>query len=396
MKGKCFKISFLSSIYLLIQAFQNNLFAQDAMNIVNEVTFEKPVSKFMESEITNPLVVTLFVIIVVLAGLIAVMGRVVMMSVDEYKKKAMGSKIKTLSTLLMIGGLTTFSNVTSFAQEAVVEAAAQPDFFTFPANIGSISSGLFIALTGIILLELITIGILLTTFKTLFFSHKKKVKVAGEQTIHWIDKVNASVTSKGMTDEEASMGHDFDGIEELDNPTPPWWRLMFVISVIFGIVYIWRYEIAETAPGQIEELEIATIRAEIAKNEYLAKAANLIDENSVVMLGDASDLDAGKTIFIQMCAACHGEDGGGLVGPNLTDAYWIHGGKINDIFATIKYGVPEKGMKSWKDDYSPKQIAQLASYIKSIQGQQCATPKAPQGELYTETEVETTEVAVAE
>ena len=116
----------------------------------------------------------------------------------------------------------------------------------------------------------------------------------------------------------------------------------------------------------------------------MKKSANKVDENTVVYLTDATSLGEGKKIFTTICAACHLADGGGSVGPNLTDDYWLHGGGIKDIFKTIKYGWPEKGMKSWKDDYTPVQIAQLASYVKSLHGTKPGKPKEPQGVLYEE------------
>ena len=124
--------------------------------------------------------------------------------------------------------------------------------------------------------------------------------------------------------------------------------------------------------------------AAVAKEAYLKKAANKVDETNVTYLTDAASLDAGKKIFITICMACHQADGGGAVGPNLTDQYWLHGGSIKDIFKTIKYGWPEKGMKSWQDDYSPVQIAQLSSFVKSLQGTKSAKPKEPQGVMYEE------------
>ena len=95
-------------------------------------------------------------------------------------------------------------------------------------------------------------------------------------------------------------------------------------------------------------------------------------------------LAGGQKIFSTACTPCHLADGGGSVGPNLTDDYWIHGNTIQDIFKTIKYGYPEKGMKSWQEDYTPAQIAQLASFIKSLQGTHPAKPKEPQGILVVE------------
>ncbi|HSC37770.1 MAG TPA: c-type cytochrome, partial [Chitinophagaceae bacterium] len=99
----------------------------------------------------------------------------------------------------------------------------------------------------------------------------------------------------------------------------------------------------------------------------------------------AQMLEGGKTVFLQNCSPCHGKSGEGVVGPNLTDDYWLHGGGVKDIFKTIKYGWPEKGMKSWKDDLSPTQIAQLSSFIKSLRGTHPPNGKEQQGELYQET-----------
>src|SRR5690606_29969867 len=114
---------------------------------------------------------------------------------------------------------------------------------------------------------------------------------------------------------------------------------------------------------------------------YLANAANNIDENSVTLITDESELAAAKTLYINNCAACHANDGGGGVGPNFCDDYFLNGGSINDIFSTIKYGIVENGMKSWKDDFSPKQMAAIASYVKHLQGTKPAIAKEPQGKL---------------
>ena len=147
---------------------------------------------------------------------------------------------------------------------------------------------------------------------------------------------------------------------------------------------MYRYHVAHTAPLSREELVISLEKADAEKAEYLKHAANSVDETNVKLLTSASDLEAGKAIFTTICKTCHRADAGGSVGPNLTDEFWIHGGGIKDIFKTIKYGYPEKGMKSWKDDYTPSQIAQLASYVKSIKGSNPVNPKAPQGTLYVE------------
>jgi cytochrome c oxidase cbb3-type subunit 3 len=123
-------------------------------------------------------------------------------------------------------------------------------------------------------------------------------------------------------------------------------------------------------------------KAEIEKEEYLKTAASKVDENTVTLLTDAAALAEGRKLFSASCSPCHGAEAQGVVGPNLTDDYWLHKGSVKDVFKTIKYGVQEKGMKSWKDDFSPVQIAELASYIKSLHGTKPAGAKEPQGELF--------------
>jgi cytochrome c oxidase cbb3-type subunit 3 len=108
----------------------------------------------------------------------------------------------------------------------------------------------------------------------------------------------------------------------------------------------------------------------------------LIDENSVELSLDAGDIASGKEIFITKCAACHGQQGEGGVGPNFADKYWIHGGDINSLFKTIKYGVPSKGMISWQSQLSPKEMQQVSSFIITLEGTNPPNQKEPQGELY--------------
>lgn len=185
-------------------------------------------------------------------------------------------------------------------------------------------------------------------------------------------------------EEEAGMdtGHSYDGIRELNNVTPPWFIAGFVISILAGFGYFWRYHIARSAPLQIEEYNISVAEAKIRQEEYLKTQANNVDETSVVLL-DKDGIAAGQALFTANCVACHGDKGQGGVGPNLTDNYWLHGGAIQSIFKSIKYGWAEKGMKSWKEDFSPVQIAQIASYIISLKDSHPAGAKEPQGDLYT-------------
>ncbi|MAU26006.1 MAG: cytochrome C oxidase subunit III, partial [Muricauda sp.] len=127
--------------------------------------------------------------------------------------------------------------------------------------------------------------------------------------------------------------------------------------------------------------EVAIAKAEI--EEYKKTAKNLVDVNTVELLTDASDLEAGKAIFETNCVACHMADGGGGIGPNLTDEYWILGGGIKNVFNTISEGGRDgKGMVAWKNSLKPVEMAQVASYVLQFQGTTPANPKDPEGEIW--------------
>lgn len=176
--------------------------------------------------------------------------------------------------------------------------------------------------------------------------------------------------------------HNYDGIRELDNSLPPWWTAMFYITIAIAVVYFGYYHIANKGMGSIEAYEAEMQQAEEAIQAHLAKQANIIDETNVEALEDEDALARGKAIFETLCAACHGFLGEGGVGPNFTDRYWVHGGSIEDLFKTIKYGVPEKGMISWKAQLRPNEMNEVASYILTLVGSNPPNQKAPEGELY--------------
>ncbi|MDN5205046.1 cbb3-type cytochrome c oxidase N-terminal domain-containing protein [Fulvivirgaceae bacterium BMA10] len=211
------------------------------------------------------------------------------------------------------------------------------------------------------------------------------VELAPEPSL-WQRMMHKLTDSVPVEKEETVMlDHDYDGIKELDNHLPPWWTALFYVTIIFGVVYILAYHVFDTLPLQEEEyntqMKVAAAKIEERKAE---QGGDVIDENTVVFTDNASNLDTGKKIFDGQCAACHRTDGGGGVGPNLTDDYWLHGGSINDIFKTIKYGVPDKGMISWEAILSPAQMSDVSSYIVTLKGTNPPDPKAPQGDLYQE------------
>ncbi|NAS31495.1 c-type cytochrome [Flavobacteriaceae bacterium R38] len=183
---------------------------------------------------------------------------------------------------------------------------------------------------------------------------------------------------------EIILDHNYDGIKELDNNLPPWWIYGFYATIVFAAVYLARYHIFD-GTTQAEEYEIEVAEARAAIEEYKRTAKDLVDVNTVVVLTDAADISAGKAVFQTNCVACHKTDGGGGIGPNLTDEYWILGGGIKNIFRTISEGGRDgKGMISWKQDLKPVEMAQVASFILTLQGTTPAEPKAAEGEIWVD------------
>ncbi len=344
-----------------------------------------PVSVFaagppVPSEINNPLAQILLLLIAVLALCIILLARVVLGAAQINWQKRSSDATKTIAVILLLG----VSNGL-FAQEATTVATApSADYY------GGLSATSFWSLISTLLIECIILFALLYNLK--FLLQKQSTKVVSAETIpaeakesfwqKWWDKFNSFRPVK--EEAQIDLGHNYDGIRELDNRLPPWWLYGFYLTIIFAGIYLWRYHVAHTAPLSAEELKIAMVKADEEKTAYLKMSANNIDESNVTLLTDAQDIAAGKGIFTAVCATCHKADGGGMVGPNLTDDYWIHGGSVQDIFKTIKYGVPEKGMQAWKESYSPKQMAQLTAYIKSIYGTNPPAAKEAQGVMYRE------------
>lgn len=210
------------------------------------------------------------------------------------------------------------------------------------------------------------------------------LEAASQPRESWLMRQYKAWTQAVPVEQEADvlLHHDYDGIHELDNKLPPWWVALFYVTILFAGAYLVYYHFTDIGPSSLDEYNTEVAQAEEQVAEYLAKQANLIDESNVTALTDEKSLEAGKAIFLANCAACHGQNGEGGVGPNMTDHYWLHGGKITDIFKTIKYGVPEKGMISWQSQLRPADMHQVASYLLTLQGTNPPNPKEPQGELY--------------
>ena len=200
----------------------------------------------------------------------------------------------------------------------------------------------------------------------------------------WSDLDKKFFTKAAPLEKEADvlLDHDYDGIKELDNALPPWWKWGFYITLIVGVFYLMRFHVWKSGPTPLEEYNTEMQIAEIQLVKYRKNLKDDINETNVTM-ADAAGIEAGKKLFQGICNTCHGSYGeGNAVGPNLTDQYWLHGGTINDVFRTITIGVPEKGMQSWQKTYTPTEIRNLASFVLSLQGSNPPNAKAPQGELF--------------
>lgn len=175
--------------------------------------------------------------------------------------------------------------------------------------------------------------------------------------------------------------HSFDGIQEYDNDLPRWWVWLFVITVVFGAVYPFVYHTGEP------KLASQTIDREMAALQAQAGAASpeaVISEGALLALAaDAGAVAVGREVFASRCLPCHGDKGQGVVGPNLTDDYWIHGGKITDMHRVVVNGVLEKGMLAWKGQLTDEQISAVVAFVWTLHGTNPPNPKAPQGDVVT-------------
>lgn len=210
----------------------------------------------------------------------------------------------------------------------------------------------------------------------------KEAKISTEKSF-WSKFYRASTNLLPIEKEQdIDLGHDYDGIRELDNSMPPWWVWMFYATIAYGCVYMYWYHFSDNGSDQLQEYAVEMEEGDLIKQSFLAKMADAINEKDVIAVTSPADIKEGEVIFGKNCAACHQATGAGSVGPNLTDEYWIHGGGIKNIFKTIKYGVPEKGMIAWAAQLRPSDIQKVSSYILTLAGSNPAGAKEPEGTIY--------------
>ncbi len=315
--------------------------------------------------------------ILILLAVIFILGKILKTLIEEdtlETARKMRSN-KGLISLLVL----TFATFTANAQEAVNAVAPSGPSMTF-----GLETPVFWTLSGVLVFEFIVLMVMCYILYT-FLLRKGLIKPFTSTLPQWMQWNKMMGNDPIEKDAELLMtDHDYDGIQELDNGMPPMLKYIFVITVLFAAYYLVDYHVIKASPLQIAEYEAQLEKGAADKLEYLKKAGASVDENTVTLLTDESMLSAGQKVFATNCVACHGDKGQGGVGPNLTDKFWIHGGGIKDLFKTIKYGVPDKGMRSWQSEIKPADIQAVSSYIlKTFGGTNVAGGKAPQGVEYT-------------
>jgi cytochrome c oxidase cbb3-type subunit 3 len=325
--------------------------------------------------------VTLMILMLLLLIIIGVLANILVGAADvKMKKQKTGAgssapAAAVLTLFLLLAGSSVFAqDVSATTQTAAVAK-----------NIGGLSPTTFYIMAAVLFLELAVILVLVINIKLLLKAEGIKLAetlpLAVKKPVQsWWNRLNKFKPVEQEAD--IDLGHDYDGIRELDNRLPPWWLYGFYLTIVFAGIYLWRFHVSHTGPSSVEEYERSVAKAETRIKEYLKQKGEAVDENTVNFLSSANDLEEGKIIYMKSCAACHKDAGGGDVGPNLTDEYWLHGGDVKSIFKVIRYGY--NAMPQWQNTYSNKQIAQVASYIKSLKGTNPPNPKAPQGEVFKE------------
>lgn len=272
------------------------------------------------------------------------------------------------------------------AMEYFVDSGDKPAFVKYPML--ALFLGVFLFL--LIAIEIVVSAVDKVTYHLLTDEQKKQLEEA--QSVSFADSKFAKGIMQKLTrsksveqESDVMLDHDYDGIKELDNVLPPWWVNLFYLTIIFAAVYLLRFHVFG---GYTQDEEFKT-EVELAEADMLKNKANSPQEeitfDKVTLLTDAADLAQGKEIFTNSCAACHKADGGGMVGPNLTDEYWINGGGIKNVFKLISEGSKNNPtMVGWAKTLGTKQVQKVASYVLSLQGTKPAGGKPAEGEKWVE------------
>jgi cytochrome c oxidase cbb3-type subunit III len=276
----------------------------------------------------------------------------------------------------------------AFAQTAAPAAPVASTFWDDPFNYPLMS--VYVLSFTVFVVALMAMGMVIKVIRYLNMNLEKEImekarregKVYVAEPSMWEtfwERMNASVPV--AKEKSIELDHNYDGIRELDNHLPPWWKWMFYACVAWSVVYMVIYHVSFSLPSTIQEYNIEVADAEASRKAFLAsQPVAVIDENALVYNADAELIAKGQKVFTSNnCQSCHRADGGGTVGPNLTDDFWIHGGSTKEIFSIIKIGVPDKGMPAWGKVMSPQDVRDVTFFVMSLRGTNPPNPKAPQG-----------------
>lgn len=280
------------------------------------------------------------------------------------------------------------------AMEYFIDSGDKPAFIEYPMV--ALFLGVFLFL--LVAIEIVVSAVDKVTYHMLSEEQKKQLEEA--QSLPFTESAFYQSLSKKLTrskeieeEHDIMLDHDYDGIKELDNVLPPWWVNLFYLTIIFAFVYLVRFHIYNDYDQATEfETEMAIAKAEVEK--YKLTAPDLMDKDKVTLLTDATALAEGKKLFETNCVACHKPDGGGSIGPNLTDEHWILGGGIKNVFNTLMEGGREgKGMVSWKATIKPSDLQKVASYVLSLRGTNPPDAKPAEGDIWVDENAPKTETS---
>jgi cytochrome c oxidase cbb3-type subunit III len=289
--------------------------------------------------------------------------------------------------------LLTFVFVLATGFSAFAQESKATSFLSDPVNHPLAPLYALIFLIALIIIMITVVGIAMVrvvnglTDKAAKERAEKEGKVYRPRPSYWNRLIQTANASVAVEDEKTiELSHAYDGIRELDNHLPPWWKWLFYATIVWAGVYMVIYHFGGSLPLMEEEYRNEVAVAQEQRNKFLASQPKVnIDENALTYAHDDAIIAKGKEIYSINCSPCHKNDGGGGIGPNLTDEYWLHGGDVKDVYATVKNGVPEKGMVSWANVLSPEQLRDVSFFIMSIKGSNPAGAKGPQGEIFKST-----------
>lgn len=286
---------------------------------------------------------------------------------------------KLISFFAALLGITT----ASFAQSAEAPAASIWDdpMLTFYVAIGFI----FVVVLLVLLVAVYMLQVIKVMTRQAAQEKAKQLGIVYKEEPSLWSKLWSESNDFVPLEKEADimLDHDYDGIRELDNHLPPWWKWLFYLSIVFAGVYLFFYHVTDTLPLPLQEYQTElSLAQEQAKKLQASSPVAAIDETNVKVITDALAIADGKQTFLNNCASCHRKDGGGDIGPNLTDENWLHGGAIQDVFKVIRHGVQGTNMIAWEGFISPEKMQNVANYVLTLKGTNPENPKAPQGEIY--------------